>query len=74
MLKKVSFVGKMIKREVSDKFCVINYMLLCKKVKQGLPEIFWDEFNFLCKRLKIAKFFILKRSKKFEGHGDYRPG
>jgi len=32
----------------------------------------------LCKRLNIAKIFILKRSKKFllgsGGRGDYRPG
>jgi len=62
----------MVKKEVSGKLCVINYRFLCKRLKTVIGN-FWG-MNYLCKRLKIAKFFILKRSKKcFLGCGDYRP-
>ena len=39
---------------------MINYIFLCKRLKEGHENVL-DELNFLCKRLKIAKFFSLKR-------------
>jgi len=43
---------------LSDKL----HIFVCKKLEEG-HEIFFIGFNFLCKRLKIAKCFSLKRSK-----------
>jgi len=37
-------------------------------------EICWDEFNFLCKRLKIVKFLSLKRSPQILGAAITAPG
>jgi len=42
---------------------VINYMFLCKRLKKQSSEMLEMNSLFECKRLKIAKFFTLKRSK-----------
>src|SRR6218665_3599867 len=50
-----------------------KWEILCDKlhvfVQKAIKVIksFWDELHFLCKRLKIAKFFSLKRSKSLWG-------
>ena len=64
--KIINFLGKMVEnifwgvkwlKKVSGKFCVINYMLLRKRLKKS-SEMFGMNSVFECRRLKIAKFLL----------------